>query len=41
MKESRLGVAAMGAGVWVTGAGVAGSEGPLGKRLNKRRENWD
>jgi hypothetical protein len=40
MNESRLGVAAMGAGV-CTGPGVGGTEGALGRRLNSRRENWD
>jgi len=41
MNESRLGVAATGAGVCVNGAGVVGTEGPLGKRLKSSLENWD
>ena len=41
MKESKLGVAAIGAGVVAMGPGVGGTEGPLGRRLNRRRENWD
>jgi hypothetical protein len=39
MKASRLGVAAT-AGV-ERGPGVVGRDVPLGRRLNKRRENWD
>jgi hypothetical protein len=39
LKESRLGVATM-AGV-ERGPGVVGRDVPLGRRLNKSRENWD